>query len=152
MTQHNRPHSPKRIVLTSDSRTTVITSDKALMMAMWPPARSARSFIKWKRERRRDTRSRSLVESANLRLRRAPEWSDHSAMFAPLGIGKAPLLGTAPPPPEDREPSATYTWQTTKQYAWWEKIPARTAALTIIATVLAAVASGGTLIARGVAR
>jgi hypothetical protein len=149
MTQHNRAPTHKRTVIIYDPGTIVVTSDKAPITTMRTPVRSLRSAIKWKRERRRDRHSRSLFESANLRLRRAPEWSDHSVILAPPGIGKAPLLGTAPPPPEDRGPSATYTWRTTEQCAWWEKIPARTAALAYIATVLAAVASGWALIARG---
>lgn len=144
------PHAHKGTVMTFfDPRTVAITSDKTLMPIRRAPVESLRADLKWKRERRRDRTSRSLFESANLRLHRAPGWSDYSAEFSPPGIGTAPFLGKAPLPPEDRRPSATYTSRTAEQCAWWEKISARTAALAFIAAVLTAAVAGSAVIARG---
>lgn len=137
MRQHDRRLSSKRIVLTLDSRTTIITSDKALMTAMWPSARSGRSAVAWKRAARRDRRTLNGFDSAHLRFRRAPDWAESA-----VGV-KTPAQGPQSP--------ATYdTWRPAVQWAWWEKIPARTAALAYIVTVTAAV--GSALIARGAVR
>lgn len=147
MRQHDRRLSSKRIVLTLDSRTTIITPDKPLMMAMWPSATSGRSAVAWKRAARRDRRTLHGFYSAHLRFRRAPDWAEYAAEFAPAVGVKTPAQGPQSP--------ATYdTWRPAVQWAWWDKIPARTAALAYIVAVTVTVTAfvGSALIARGAVR
>lgn len=146
MTQHNRAQAHKRIVMTYSPGPIVITSDKKLMTTLRTPVGSLGTAVKWKRECRRDRHSRSLSQSAQLRLRRTADGAEYAAEFAPAVGVKTPTQGPHFPGTYDtgRRP--------VEQWAWWEKIPARTAALAYIVAVLAAVVSGGTLIARGVAR
>jgi hypothetical protein len=144
MRQHDRRLSSKRIVRTLNSRTTIITSDKALMMAMWPSAGSGRSAVAWKREAGRDRRTLNGFDSAHLRFRRALDWAEYAAEFAPAVGVKTPAQGP--------QSSAAHTWRPAVQWAWWEKIPARTAALAYIVTVTVTAAVGSALIARGAVR
>ena len=144
MRQHDRRLSSKRIVLTLDSRTTIITSDKALMMAMWPSAGSGRSAVAWKRAAGRDRSTLNGFDSAHLSFRRALDWAEYAAEFAPAVGVKTPAQGPQSP--------AAHTWRPVVQWAWWEKIPARTAALAYIVAVTVTAAVGSALIARGAVR
>lgn len=146
MTQHNRRLSPKRIVLTLDSRTTIITSDKALMKAMWPPARSARSAVAGKRAHRRDRRGLDRFESAHLHLRLAPNWAQYAAEFAPAVGVKAPTTGTTSP--ATPRPQVIYAGATPLAARWWN-VSTRTAGIAVLAAAGVAAASVATVIVRG---
>lgn len=108
-------------------------------MTQHNPAHSPRltllSYVAWKRALRCDE-----FESVRLRVRRAPDWTQHAAKIGPA-------VGVKTPTPGPQSP-ATDAWRPPEQWAWWEKIPARTAVV-VAYIVTAAVAVGSALFARG---